>query len=418
MKFNLKESNTFCVYPFIHIATLTNGTVTPCCIATGTSNNLNSMTIKQAWNSDDMKSIRLAMMSDKPVRNCNQCYIDEKSGIESHRLKSNKFYSSNYSKKLEVALESVDEFGYSNINPFTLDIRAGNTCNLKCIMCRPNESSKWLADSKLLSELSQNPILKSIWTSNSMIETSQFTWVEKQEFWEEFEILVPALQEIIFGGGEPFLSKSINNLIQYMVDTGHCEHIKIRFHTNGTQIPDSFWSLVPKFKEIELMFSIDGYDDKNYYVRYPAQWSEIEHNVNLSINSGAKTMILSSIHALNTLDIVDLYRWWMKLDYKNTIRYPIVLGRVYNPTYLNPQILPKNVKNKIEQKIQEFLLEVDGKFPDYYFTSLKSNLSWILESSNTNIESIIEYVTHLDSIRGTNFSETFSELNQLLMNNE
>ena len=108
----------------------------------------------------------------------------------------------------------------------------------------------------------------------------------------------------------------------------------------------------------------------------------------------------------------------MKLDYKNTTRYPIVLGRVYNPTYLNPQILPKNVKNKIEQKIQEFLLEVNDKFPEYYFTSLKSNLSWILESSNTNIEAITEYVTHLDTIRKTNFSETFPELNQLLMNNE
>jgi len=410
---NIKNSKTFCIYPFIHLATLTDGSIPPCCIGSGTSANLNNMSIKEAWNSDELKSIRLALLKDQPVKNCYQCYNDEAAGVSSHRQRSNNDYMNTSKDEIELALSSVEPDGSISVDPFTLDIRAGNVCNLKCVMCRPNESSKWLSDAKSIATITNSLELKADWSHKASINTKDFSWVDQEAFWEEFKLLVPNLKEIIFGGGEPFVSKSINNLISYMVETGHSKHIKIRFHTNGTQIPVNFWPMIDNFKEIQLMFSIDGYKEQNYYTRYPANWGEILNNLILADNSKAKSKILCSIHSLNILDIDKLYSWFLDYPFKQINRSSIVFGRVYNPSYLNPQGLPVHIKNQITNKINTFIEKYSSQRPNH-FDGLKSNLNWIMNTHESNLDTLKEYVNNLDQVRGTSFVNTFPELSKLL----
>lgn len=418
MKFeDYKDSKTFCVYPFIHLATLTNGSIPPCCVGFSTKAMISeTSSIKDAWNSQELKDIRIKMMNGEEVKNCSQCYNDESGGVNSHRTQSNDFYYKTYKEDVDKAMESVLEDGTMTIDPFTLDIRAGNTCNLKCVMCRPNESSKWLTDAKRIVNITTSDELKIDWGIKSSIETKDFTWVERDEFWEDFKELVPGLKEIIFGGGEPFLSKSINNLIQYMVDTKHSKHIKIRFHTNGTNIPESFWLLVEKFREIEMIFSIDGYKDQNYYVRYPAKWDEVVKNLWLSDASKAKTMILYSVHSLSIYNLVDFYRWRLEQPFKTINNIPLVLGRVYNPTYLNPQGLPEIIKKEIHTRIFEFISENKHKYESSYFDSLAANVNWIMDFNFSNINTLNEYINNLDEVRGTSFENTYPELSNLFKN--
>jgi len=417
MKFqDYKDSKTFCVYPFIHLATLTDGTIPPCCVGRATNATLTNSSMASAWNSPELKDIRVKMMNNEEVSNCTQCYHDEHAGVNSHRLQSNQTYYNLYTDDLAKSLESTLSDGTITVDPFTLDIRAGNTCNLKCVMCRPNESSKWLLDSKKIMDSTENLDLKLDWAIKSNIDTKNFTWVEKEEFWKEFEQLVPNLKEIIFGGGEPFLLKSINSLINYMVETGHSKHIKIRFHTNGTQIPVSFWPLVDKFREIEMLFSIDGLDEQNYYVRYPAKWEEIVKNLWLSDQHNAKTMILYSLHSMSMYNLVDLYKWRLEQSFKNINSIPIILGRVYNPTYLNPQGLPLVVKEKISKRIMDFVDENKSKHEPGYFDSLIENANWIMDSNFSNYDTLIEYIKRLDEVRGTSFEQVYPELNKLLQN--
>ena len=199
-----------------------------------------------------------------------------------------------------------------------------------------------------------------------------------------------------------------------MVDTEHSKHIKIRFHTNGTQIPETFWPLVEKFKEIEMIFSIDGYKDQNYYVRYPAEWDEIVKNLHLSDKSNAKTMILYSIHSLSILNLIDFYRWRLEQPFEKVNDIPLVLGRVYNPTYLNPQGLPASVKEHIHQKIIDFVDEHKHNYDPWYFDGLLSNAKWIMDFAFTNHRTLNEYIRNLDEVRGTSFETTYPELYQLL----
>lgn len=412
-----KNSKHFCVYPFMHLATFTDGSIPPCCIGETTSASMNkTIHIKDAWNSQELKDIRKALINDEPVFNCSQCYRDELAGVSSHRLQSNELYYRVHKDAIDRALDNVEDDGTMLIDPFTLDIRAGNTCNLKCIMCRPNESSKWFNDAKRLIDITGNDIVRRDWDNKVNINTKNFSWVEREEFWEDFKELVPTLKEIIFGGGEPFLSKSINNLIKYMVDTGHSSHIKIRFHTNGTTIPESFWELVDEFKEIELLFSIDGFDQQNYYVRNPAEWEPIVKNLHLADQTKATTMILFSMHSLSAYNIVDLYKWRMSQSFTKLNNIPIILGRVYNPEYLNPQGLPQSVKDKIHSRIMNFIEEHKNSYPNGYFDSLEANANWIMDSLTDNFDAFIDYIASLDKVRDTSFNETFPEYSEIINN--
>lgn len=412
-----KDKKHFCVYPFIHLATFTDGSIPPCCVGETTTASMNkTIHIKDAWNSEELKSIRKQMIDDEPVLNCSQCYRDEDCGVSSHRVQSNDFYYRTYKNDIDNALSSVTDDGTMLIDPFTLDIRAGNTCNLKCVMCRPNESSKWFNDATKILDVATNSSVLSDWENKVNINTKNFTWVEREEFWNDFKELVPTLKEIIFGGGEPFLSKSINNLIKYMVDTGHSSHIKIRFHTNGTNIPESFWELVDNFREIELLFSIDGFAEQNYYVRYPAEWDQIVKNLHLADKTKANTMLLFSMHSLSAYGIVELYKWRMAQNFERINNTPIVLGRVYHPSYLNPQGLPQQIKEQIHKHIMDFIEEHKQSFNQGYFDSLEANANWIMDSARDNFDAFLDYVASLDKIRETTFDQTFPEYSEIVRN--
>jgi hypothetical protein len=71
MKFqDYKDSKTFCVYPFIHLATLTDGSIPPCCVGRATNTTLTNSSMASAWNSPELKDIRVKMMNNEEVSNC------------------------------------------------------------------------------------------------------------------------------------------------------------------------------------------------------------------------------------------------------------------------------------------------------------------------------------------------------------
>jgi hypothetical protein len=65
-------SPTFCVLPWIHMATYTNGTPLLCCVAQPPNDkekiNLNYESINEIWNSDHWKRARKAMIAGKKIK--------------------------------------------------------------------------------------------------------------------------------------------------------------------------------------------------------------------------------------------------------------------------------------------------------------------------------------------------------------
>jgi hypothetical protein len=82
-KFLLVDSEKFCMYPWTHLHAWPTGQAFPCCMATskGQVGDLKINTMKEIWNSDSMRQLRLNMLAEKSSDGCVGCYEKEKHGF-------------------------------------------------------------------------------------------------------------------------------------------------------------------------------------------------------------------------------------------------------------------------------------------------------------------------------------------------
>ena len=145
------------------------------------------------------------------------------------------------------------------------------------------------------------------------------------------------------------------------------------------------------------MFSVDGVDEINYFLRYPADWQTVVNTINENEKYGSniESFILCSLTGVSAYYIDRLYDFvhaqnWKKLPVSN-----IILGRVHAPVYLNPQALDSQRKKVVTQKINH-LCEM---YPSSAKT-LQENLNWIQGSTDSaSIEDMLSYINGLFKIR-------------------
>src|SRR5690606_25349305 len=86
-------------------------------------------------NADEMQQLRKDLLNGKKPSKCEVCWSEEKSGIKSMR-----YDSFDYGLK-ESILKNPGV-------PKRLDIYPSNICNLRCRICSPEYSSKWIPEAK------------------------------------------------------------------------------------------------------------------------------------------------------------------------------------------------------------------------------------------------------------------------------
>ena len=387
-------SDTWCAYPFLHLATFTNGDVTPCCIAKAYNKiNLNNIDVEDAWNHPEVIAVREAMIRGDKVSNCAQCYNDESHGVDSHRTSSNRYFKENFN----VDKNSFTQSKIDISNLVTLDLRLGNTCNLKCIMCRPNESHKWYEDIIKLNNEDLTPTVKDDISYKTNYNRNDYNWINKTRFWENIDEILPNIKEFIFGGGEPFMLKEVKHLLKRAVELDVAKNINVRFHTNGTHITAKDFEIFKHFKKAQLMFSLDNIEEINYFLRYPADWDKILETINISeqYSKNVETFVLCSLNSVSAYYLDRLYDFVHNSGWKKLTTEQIILGRVHQPVYLNPQILDQKRKEKIKEKF-EYLIDTYPKSKE----TLESNLNWILGAGlGGTIDDTLSYVNNILKVR-------------------
>ena len=412
-----QRSKTFCVKPWVHMATYTTGEALMCCVAREAAGNLNNETIKDIWNSDHYKQARLKMLKGEKVSACTKCYDEEDGGIHSHRLIQNYLWEEVESNNeghvgkhgMDKLIAKTKEDGYLESEPVSFDFRLGNTCNLQCVMCGPKDSSKWVSLAKELGQIDK-------W------DTSKFNWVEDEDFWnKQFLPLLPNIKHLILAGGEPMYLKQHVPLLEKIVDTGYAKNIKIRYHTNATIIPSNrILELWREFKFIDLTMSIDCYEEKNSYIRYPDRWENILDTLHMvdSAPDNIGPRLNCTVNALNVMYIPDYVDWIFKQKFKkishNSEQNGIpFIGYVHGPTYMNCKVLPGHIKQAIVDKYDNWYKQFDT--PGYGLERIIGIKDFMLnEDKSRHFDKFKSYIQKLDSIRGTDFAKTFPELNALI----
>jgi pyruvate-formate lyase-activating enzyme len=447
----ISGSPTFCALPWIHFATRPNGDMRLCCSANasapgvdhtvglvknerGEPANFGRETPMSAWNNEYMKDVRLTMMEGKIPASCNRCFTEESSGISSKRLWESLFWSQSDVDIPELIANTAED-GTVPEKLVYLDLRLGHTCQLKCVMCSPHDSSKWVDEHAKVYPTYQATELKRFmsWDKASFNNS----WHENPDFWKEMYAQIPNLKQVYFAGGEPLIIKEHALFLEEIIRQGYADKIMIRYNTNGLLISKRMVDLWSKFKKVRIGFSLDAMDMRNWYIRYPSEWSNVMENLTMLDNApdNIETSIVPAIQILNVKHLPDFVKWKVTSGFKriNLDLNPegmLYGGGIFNmhvvhiPTWLNVQVLPAADKQEIVEKFAELKQWLWDNYTQdddfwknnpYAWPRYEAFLKFMLSNDKSHLlPAFKEYVEKLDSHRNTNAKEIFPELAHLL----
>jgi len=410
-------SKTFCILPWLHAATLTDGSIQLCCVSGDHSGiNLNEQTIGDYWNSGYVKSARRQMLAGQELAACQRCYQEERHGYKSHRVVENENWQERYGKEeIQDLISKTAPDGTLDSDLQYLDLRLGNTCNMQCIMCQPRESSRWALPGRELAASSQDKELKREWKFRSLINPKRFEWYRNDSFWSDLKSFLPRIKEVTIGGGEPFLIKEQFAFVKACCEMGEANHIRLRYHTNGTVFPGDMVPYWRQFEWVHFLVSLDGVGEVANYVRYPSPWKTIESNIRHfdSLPENTLTNFNFTTHALNIQRLPEVLDWASASGLRNrncftNIQDYVSPNLVLNPAYQTIRVLPVDCKQFISTTIGAYLQK---RLAGQNVEKLLSVVNFMNSRDDSKrLPTLIEYTKLLDNMRGTDFLTTFPEL--------
>lgn len=447
----LSGSKTFCILPWIHFATRPNGDMRLCCSANasgagsdhtvglvknekGVPANFGIETPMSAWNNDYMKSVRTTMIEGKIPSSCTKCFDEESKNVASKRIWETITWNEEGIDIPEL-IKQTSEDGTVPEKLVYLDLRLGHTCNLKCVMCSPHDSSQWVAEHKKIFPLFKNEDIK----KQMQWDRKDFNnfWHENPEFWKEMYAQIPNLKQVYFAGGEPLMIREHKLFLEEIIRQGYADKILVRYNTNGLLVDEDIIELWSKFKKVKVGFSIDATELKNYYIRYPSDWNTIEKNLHRLDNTpnNIHVSIATAIQILNVKHLPDFARWkvmqgFKKINFDNVTDGVEAGGGLFNmhllyiPTFLNIRCLPVEDKLEVRKKFAEladWLYKNYRQDDDYWknnpygWKRWEAVLDFMDSADHTNLlPAFKEYIHTLDQSRNTDFKAIFPELSHLV----
>ena len=394
-------TDTLCVVPWVHLNIEPNGKVLPCCLISSHdyfAGDLKTHSIKEIWNSDNMKKLRTDMIAGERPKVCSSCFNKEDALGKSNRQYRNKDYPDVL--KNIPNLTEVDGTCPSMQLKFW-DFRFSNICNFKCRMCGPKLSSAWVSDAATLG-----------WeTEQEKISTTEinFDFLKEQ---------LDYVEEIYFAGGEPMLMDEHWQILDMLVEHKKF-NVKLRYNTNcstlkyGKKDIIDYWSKWEP-KKIQVVASIDEIGDRAKLIRSGTVWKKVESNLKKLSNID---FIFFSIGI--TVGVLNVNRL------PNIITYLTDLGVIKNnnfyislieyPTHYNVSVLPNEIKKTISDNLISFANTYDTTYSTDVTLKMQQLLVELTKSSNPkDLEVFIKKTKSLDKLRNENTWQTIPELTNII----
>lgn len=220
------------------------------------------------WNSSDMLQLRSDLFNGIPNQSCSNCWTMESQGKESLRLNYNNLFKryANFPKILDSANKNFILDGA----PVTWDLRLGNLCNLKCVMCNG------ILSDKIEQEIKENEkliidIFPNILTPNNSAQD----WTTLPIADKFFNSIKKTVRWLKLQGGEPFAVKNIRSLIKSLDK----KQTTVAVTTNGTVLDKTLYEGLTKLDRIEFSISIEAIGSANDIIRYGSDWNIIKKNI-------------------------------------------------------------------------------------------------------------------------------------------
>jgi sulfatase maturation enzyme AslB (radical SAM superfamily) len=398
-QFLLKDSKTFCIYPWIHLHAYPTGEAYPCCHAemkVGQVGNCRKNTLAEIWQDQPMQSLRADMLSETPNAACGRCYEQEASGFFSGRMSANKHHG-HHVKKLDS-------------NPFEMtywDIRFSNLCNLKCRSCGHIFSSQWYQDQAKLA----GPEWK---LHNSVLNYAGRT---ETDMWTQLEPHLDYVEQIYFAGGEPLLMEEHYNILEELIKRGRTD-VRLIYNTNFTHTDlkgRSVFEYWKQFNSVAVGASLDDSGARSEYIRKGTNWAQVEQNRRdmLRICPEVDFYISPTLSIMNAWHLPDFHRAWVEQGLIQA--QDLNVNILQDPLHYRIDIAPAEYKEELTEIYLEHINWLRGNDSLNRATQgFESAIQFMNATDNTHLIDTFWRKTHeLDSIRKECILDIIPELQAL-----
>lgn len=365
-------NKNFCPVPWTGIYLGPDGEVNSCCLqdANTALGNINDVTAMDAVASAKNIAIKSKMLEGKEVTECKQCYIQPNS-LRVHYIKQ--------LRNVPLSTYDSDE----NFVLSTLDVRFRNTCNLACVYCVPELSSKIASELGIQNKIyNQDNLTQSVAYINQNLKT---------------------LKNVYLAGGEPLLIKENLTLLKQLYADN--PNVTLRVNTNLTTINNEIFNEIIKFKNLEWIVSIESIGEKFEYIRYHADWKNFVKNLMLIKSMGHNITFNMVWFSLSTFEIFNAIDFLMDAGFLSS---SFTINCSDTPSWIDVRHLDKSLVARVVGILTSRKLNLP--ITDLLYKNYDSMSNFIQQPFDKNINLLYNELSAIDSRRNLNSRKTFPEL--------
>lgn len=351
-------NKTFCMAPWTHTFLSPQLERRLCCASLEKSTNfkqyidssgpdekkdLKLSTLKEHWNSEYMKSVRVKLMAGEEIPQCATCN-HKLLNAQVYRQHFNRFYND----QIDEAFEKTDNDGETMMEVTSWDYRFSNLCNFTCRMCGPPLSSSWETENR------KAGIMEPWMHKDIKSELEKF---HDQHAIKEFLQAVEnkSVREFYWCGGEPLMWKIHWTAMQRVVDLGYANEVYARYNSNMSRIDfygkNLFDDLLSKFQDWQINASIDGTGEIGEYIRTGLKYDEWLDNMRYArrfIRHPRQLQLDLTVTLPGLFDLENMY------ELQKDLKIPLLCKKVFTfspDVYMSPLWLPRKLLNNIVDRL-------------------------------------------------------------------
>ena len=410
------------------------------------------------FNTTILKVARKEMLNGIRPKECEYCWR-----IEDNKNRSDRHFKSSEDWAIKEYDSIVNSTGEEFFKPTYLEVSFGNTCNLNCVYCGPEFSTKWVEELK-----QQGPV--KISDGNGNIQWAQ-GWQNLDEisipnrehnpyieaFWKWFPEIYPTLKHYRITGGEPLLNKNTIKSLDYLIENPK-QDIELSINTN-LSIPQKIWdSFLNKiieleksanFKKITVYTSVESWGERAEYARTGLDFNLLKNRFEeLLQKTSVRCVVMATYNILAVTSFMDVLKWILNLKkeynynlkrdliYKETsydirenlssnstngFRVGIDIPYLRHPEFLDAQYCDENLLINYMIPCLNFMVDNTSDNPyklhlgfEKYelekFQRIVENRLYFKNNNEKDRAKFYDFINQIDLRRNINFLKTFPEM--------
>lgn len=384
------------------------------------------------FNTNELKQARTEMLNGKRPAECTYCWRKEDSSYAD--LSDRHWKSAEYWARPDH--DTIAKLtGNEDIYPSYLELSFSNACNLACIYCSPEFSSKWVevinykGELRLLSNTPYELNFNSGGNINGSIVKHKKPYVDA--FWKWFPGAIHHLSVLRLTGGEPLLHKETFDMLDFLTNN---DYTLSQFSVNSNfSVTDKIWDMFidkivklkasNKIKKIILYTSVEAWGDKAEYIRKELNFNRLLDRITQCLSLGINVTIMATINMLSLSSYKELLIWSLsqKKHFNSTdtsnMLFTIDTKCISNPTFLDAtygsaelfdmfaDCVSFTKENLVNNSHDGFELYEHDQIERIYRRFLESTI----KDGNIIRARFIDYIDKIDSYYNKKFLDIFPE---------